>query len=255
MALSRGRRMLGANILGSGASVSYLPSDTTGLQLALDYRIGLKKSVGGDPATLANDEIGYWEDQSGQGNHFSQTTMADKLTLESDGGLLVPRADGISDYLDVISLLSAGGTSARTLFMLAKAMTVPNSTELMFCINHDDGGAGSGKAFSITGEIAVRTYGYIEVYDTALSQANYQAVTVRNPASANVSDAQAWLDGSELSVSTITDGAINVLGTKTALAKIESSFANIRIKAIWFYNVEKSDVERAAIETEMALIP
>jgi len=235
---ARRRRLL--FYAGAGGSNPYVPSDTDGLRLALDYRSGVIESGG---------LVSQWTDLSGNDNHFTQATTANKPTLAVDGVAF----DGIDDFVDIANLLSAGGSSARTLFIKARAVTVDAGG--IFAINDQQAGTGNARSWNLTPEIAMRVAGF-ELYDAALSTSNYEIITIRNPTSGDISSLQAWVNGSELGVSGGggTDG-FNVQGTVSAIGRSAINYGNIRYKAIWFYNVQKNNTERAALEAEMALIP
>ncbi len=92
----------------------FLPTDLTGLQLWLDandastlFQDAAKTTAAGD-----GDVVGAWADKSGQGKDATQTTTADKPTLQTGivNGLPVVRFDGTDDFLNIpdLSALTEG---------------------------------------------------------------------------------------------------------------------------------------------------
>jgi hypothetical protein len=84
-----------------GASPQFIEPAWT---LHLDANLDTYESNGGAASTDGND-VGYWLDQSGAGNHVQQTTAAKKphLFTNVQNGLSVVRGDGADDAMGTIA--------------------------------------------------------------------------------------------------------------------------------------------------------
>jgi hypothetical protein len=93
-------RPLGIGWGAGGGTV--LPTDVTGLQLWLKADAGLYQDAAKTtPATLDDDPVGAWEDQSGNGEDATQATASKRplLKLAIVNGQSVIRFDGTDDTL------------------------------------------------------------------------------------------------------------------------------------------------------------
>ena len=101
---------LGAGPSGSG---SFSPLSIAGLQLWLKADAGLYTDAAmTTPAVNDADVVGGWADQSGNGNHATQATTANKplLKLAVVNGKPVVRFDGADDLLQTISNMPAANS-------------------------------------------------------------------------------------------------------------------------------------------------
>ncbi|MBK9122796.1 MAG: hypothetical protein IPM16_06700 [Chloroflexi bacterium] len=87
-----------------GGGAAFVPTDISGLALWLDASDSttlFQDSAGTTPATANDDVIGRWADKSGNGNHATQETTANKPLLKTavQNGLNTVRGDGTDDSL------------------------------------------------------------------------------------------------------------------------------------------------------------
>ncbi len=80
-------------------SATFAPSDLAGLTLWLEHDSGVYQDTVGGTLAATNDPVGAWEDQSGQGNHATQTGTA-RPTRGADGIIF----NGSSTYLENAAL-------------------------------------------------------------------------------------------------------------------------------------------------------
>ena len=102
----------------------FLPTDIAGLKLWLKADTGtFQDAAMTTPAAADGDVVGGWADQSGNANHATQATTANKplLKLAIQYGKPVVRFDGTNDGLQIASLTLPTFTS---LFVTAKFTTV-----------------------------------------------------------------------------------------------------------------------------------
>jgi len=91
---------IGLHIITPGGA-AWSPTDIAGCQLWLKADAGTYQDAAmTTPASIDTDPVGGWQDQSGSGNHVTQTTAGNKpaLKLNIKNGLPVTRFDG-GDYL------------------------------------------------------------------------------------------------------------------------------------------------------------
>jgi hypothetical protein len=101
MGRALGLSVLGVPLgLGGSAAAAFDPLDLSPA-LWLKADAGLYQTSGGSAATADGDPVGEWQDQSGNGRHFSQSTEANRPTLKLNiqNGLPVVRLDGSNDSL------------------------------------------------------------------------------------------------------------------------------------------------------------
>jgi len=106
----------------------FSPLDIAGLQLWLDFSdvsTLFQDSAGTTPVTADGDVIGKALDKSGQGNHASQATTADKPLYKTNiqNGRSIARKD-YGDRLDSSIITSAGN---YTVFYTMKATGIDNA--------------------------------------------------------------------------------------------------------------------------------
>lgn len=101
-----------------------MPPPSTGLQLWLEADAGTFQTSGGAAATADGDPVGEWQDQSGNGRHFGQTTAGLRPTLRLNvrNGLPSIRPDGFDDYLTTASTL----TGAHVFAVIFPGTTLPD---------------------------------------------------------------------------------------------------------------------------------
>lgn len=86
----------------STGTPSFSPSSISGLQLWLDSTTGLFDATsGGSPVTADGSAVARWEDQSGNGRHFTQSTSLNRPLLKTSiqNSKNVVRFDGTNDAM------------------------------------------------------------------------------------------------------------------------------------------------------------
>jgi len=132
--------------------------------------------------------------------------------------------DGISNGLEINSLLGMGGQSARTVFL---AMRVNDATtQIGFSLNSrlKPSTASRFHLYGITPEIGVRVFGGNKLFSGILSS-DLSFLLIQNPANATVQNISAFLNGEELIESSAVGASIiNILGDTTGIGFRAASF-------------------------------
>lgn len=112
------------------AAASWVPSDKTGLKAWYkgDGTVW-QDSARTTSATADTDPVGAWDDASGNGNHLTQGTSANRPTLQTAelNGKAVVRGDGTNDTLGVLSIGTFTDATIGILFKSATASRWPMS--------------------------------------------------------------------------------------------------------------------------------
>ena len=109
-----------------GGATAFKPSDIAGLQLWLDATTGLFDATsGGSAVTTDGSAVARWEDQSGNGNHVTQTTSNNRPILKTSivNSRNVVRFDGSNDNLSGGDILDLGNDSAFIGMVIKSAST------------------------------------------------------------------------------------------------------------------------------------
>ena len=200
-------------------------------------------------------KVATWDDLSGEDNHATQTTEANKPTYK--GNVLnskpVVRFDGVNDHL-IIDALLAGGTSSRTIFIVAKSDTIGNKA--MFMLNGDRSGTANARFYDITPEIWVRVFGNQQFHESFPTE--FAILTIGNAENAKVNEIYGWLDESLLTAvgSANGDTTLNILGTRSSIGTILNDITTYAWKGdiaeILVYNRELYDSEREMVEAYLS---
>ena len=112
---------------------SFSPSNIAGLSLWLDATTGLFDATsGGSAVTTDGGSVARWEDQSGNGRHITQSTLASQPILKTaiQNGKNIIRFDGTNDILRRSgAFVHAQG--AATIFVVVSATTAGVNRRLM----------------------------------------------------------------------------------------------------------------------------
>jgi hypothetical protein len=111
-----------------GAVKAFSPSDISGLQLWLDATTGLFDATsGGSAVTTDGSAVARWEDQSGNGRHFKQSTNNNRPVLKTSvqNSKNIIRFDAVNDFMEMDSAFS-GINSACYFIVLQIADDPPN---------------------------------------------------------------------------------------------------------------------------------
>ncbi len=114
---------LGSGSRGKGAV--FAPTDIAGLLLWLDADVGLFTDAAATiPVTADGDVVGTWQDQSGNGNDFSQTTASKKPEFKTSqiNSKDVVRFDGIDNLLTAPNFSSVLEGSIFVTYQLTAAL-------------------------------------------------------------------------------------------------------------------------------------
>ena len=218
---------------------------------------GLVLWLDANAITGLNDgvKVATWDDLSGEDNHATQTTEANKPTYK--GNVLnskpVVRFDGVNDHL-IIDALLAGGTSSRTIFIVAKSDTIGNKA--MFMLNGDRSGTANARFYDITPEIWVRVFGNQQFHESFPTE--FAILTIGNAENAKVNEIYGWLDESLLTAvgSANGDTTLNILGTRSSIGTILNDITTYAWKGdiaeILVYNRELYDSEREMVEAYLS---
>lgn len=199
------------------------PTSLTGLQLWLDASDAstLFDATSGGSLVAADGAVARWEDKSGNGRHFTQSTSGSRPARKTNqqGGLDALLFDGSNDHMIGGDYLDLNGTNQITVFLVVKARTSSvNSIELIN--KRDNTGTDSGWYFYTnssgkleTGLVSSGNYFVLES-NSAVAAFNSGAVwTFRTTAGSATSATAQYRNGSPIA-STVafneTQGAANV---------------------------------------------
>lgn len=114
-----------------GATKAFSPSDISGLQLWLDATTGLFDATsGGSAITTDGSAVARWEDQSGNGRHFKQSTNNNRPVLRTSiqNSRNIIRFDGSNDFMEMGSAFS--GITQACYFIALKIVSDPPSVQI-----------------------------------------------------------------------------------------------------------------------------
>ncbi len=201
------------------------------------------------------DDRGFvWADKSGNDNHAFQSNSNHQPIYSFNDSINKPvlQFDGKNDHLIINSLL-AGGTSGRTIFIVAKSKVIANKGILV--LNAEYAGDLDGSFYQITPEIYVRVSGRKEFNESASDQ--FSIIAIQNDENDTTGDIVGWLNGVSLTPKTTERNAtLNILGDKTSIG---TSLYNIGVYAwegelaeIIVYDYALDGDERKAVESYLA---
>lgn len=111
-----------------GGTAAFSPANISGLQLWLDATTGLFDATsGGSAVTTDGSSVARWEDQSGNGRHFKQSTSNDRPVLKTSiqNSRNIIRFDGSNDFMQMDFAFS--GITAACYFIALKIVSDPPS--------------------------------------------------------------------------------------------------------------------------------
>jgi len=229
---------------GSSEDDSFSPTDFSNLELWLD-------AADGDTITESGGALSQWDDKSGNVRHATQGTGA--LQPIYTTGLLNGLPGIVFDDSDDFMALASQpiiGTTARTLFFVARSDTQSALSPFMALT---DDLTGSGGAYDISAEIAVRVDGGNAIYaNDDMSSASI--LTLLNEASEDVEETVAYLNGALLIQSSANAIAIDT-NTGNALLGITSSTNNTldgALHEIIIYSKLLSEIERVTVHNYLS---
>lgn len=124
----------------TASATTFASAAASGAVIDLDSEAGLFQDVAGTTAvTTDGDAVGRWEDQSGNGNHFTAITDGSNRPTYKENivnGLPVVRADGVDDHLRSASNISL---TDCTIFFVISPKENGNTTRLLYHFDGSDG--------------------------------------------------------------------------------------------------------------------
>ncbi|MCF8223015.1 MAG: hypothetical protein K9J25_07685 [Bacteroidales bacterium] len=201
-----------------------------------------------------DDQVGTWEDFSGNNNDFSQLTAADQPLYKTSvfNGKPVIRFDGSSDFMTGPSIIN--GNVGRTIFIVGKMASSTGTWDgLLVNLDYPQTG-GSGSTYSITAEVAVRVNGNI-VFNEGFGTTNTRLLTIRNAAGANVTAVEAYLEGVGLTEASSSGATINtgINGTSIGYSDHVTDYFDGDMAEIIFYDNELNNSQRIIVENYLAV--
>lgn len=113
-----------------GGAPAFRPSDISGLQLWLDATTGLFDATsGGSAVTTDGSAVARWEDQSGNGRHFTQSTSNNRPVLKTSiqNNKNIIRFDAVNDFMQMGSSFS--GLTSACYFIVLKITNDPPTNQ------------------------------------------------------------------------------------------------------------------------------
>jgi len=206
-----------------------------------------------------NDPVNSWPDESGNGNDFSQDTGSPAFITNAVNSLPVVRFDG-NDGMNAADIVT--GNIGRTLFTVGiqnnSTGTSPFNSDAdeasYFLELNEDRSGGSGRSYMATMEVALRVSGN-KIFDDGLAGGStYRLITMKNATGDNVTDTEAYLDGTQLGESSSSAATINtnsggtyIGGFGTSNATFDGDLAEIAI-----FNTELNEAQRRIVENYLA---
>lgn len=210
-----------------------------------------KDTAGTDPVTADGDAVARIDDKSGNGNHLTQATLAERPLYKTSGGLHWLEFDGSNDRLSVSKTVTLGSGAGWSVFSAQRELTRTTGCvyslgntgagRLTAAIPYSDGvayfdaGGTSGVARISGAWVAVGT-------DTVTTQQRAQSTNAYS----------VFRNGSSFGTPT-TNGA-NISGTEYAMGDFNAAgfghFAG-RIYGLIFVEADKS-AQRADVEGYLA---
>lgn len=262
--LSLSKRKRGLRLAAPEES-AFSPSSLSGLGLWLHADVGLfQDDAGTTPAVLDNDPVGLWQDQSGNGRHFSQATAANKpLLILTAFGASLPgvRGDGATDYL--VNTANLINDLAGSMFISYRFHGTVGSFRAAFA------SCDTALTTKILHFAPQRTSGQTIRQNSAGTADEVRAegipITLTTYLGGWMSDGAAYRirrNGAEFSPLTVVSGANNGdwfgdtadrdnMTLFGALTTVLGSQANIDIREIVYYNRQITAGEIASLETYM----
>jgi hypothetical protein len=113
-----------------GGAAAFSPKDISGLELWLDATTGLFDATsGGSAVTTDGSAVARWEDQSGNGRHFKQSTANNQPILKTSiqNSKNIIRFDGANDFMEMDSAFS--GLTSASYYVVLKIANDPPSVQ------------------------------------------------------------------------------------------------------------------------------
>lgn len=237
----------------TGAGSSFTPSDINGLVLWFD---AAQDAYTDDAATVAagnNDTVAVWQDQSGQGNHATNTTAAQRPTYKTNEVNSLPaiKGDGSADWLQLANGAPITGSGARTIFIVAKAGAADGDHFLD--LGNYGTGTTTGADFSIANNNGLRVYcnNGFRKWSTGVSTSAYEIVCIKGDG-ANTNTLTAYIDGAALSVDSTTAASLNTGDDGALFRRTDTTpYTAGYLAEVIVYNSDLSTSDRLRVESHL----
>ena len=224
--------------------VGFQPTDIAGCELWLDAEQGVYKDAG---TTLAanNETVQQWNDQSGNGNHVSQSTAVNRPTYKTSG--INSKAsidfDGIGDFMDSTTPVVS---APNTVFAVFNQTTNTINGGVVW-----DSDSGDRHNFFWRNSSGFYEAAAVNAEVTTISTltADYIAAVVYNGASSSI-----HMNGADVGDGSVDLGSNSLNGiTVGALrSNITGWYMDGQIAELVVYNSVLSTADRQAVETYLA---
>ena len=241
------------------------PTSITGLQLWLDASDAstLFSATTGGSLVAADGAVARWEDKSGNGRHFTQSTAGSRPARKTNqqNGRDALLFDGSNDHLIGGDYLDLNGTNQITIFLALKTLT-SNASNLEILNKRDDTGTDSGWYVNLgaTSKLSfalVNNATYFVLDSNSAVSANNGAVLSFKTIAGSPSSSQSQYRNGSLVASTVsfneTSSAANIskavyLGILDFAGTLYRPFAGNFCEVI-IYNAALSDANRSVVES------
>jgi len=238
---------------------------SAGLQLWLDASDAstLFNATTGGSLVAADGAVARWEDKSGNGRHFTQSTSGSRPARKTNqqNGLDALLFDGSNDHLIGGDYLDLNGTNQMTMFLAIKTLT-SNAASLELINKRDGTGGDSGwvvslSSTSVLGLVLIDNATYFAYESNSAVAANNGAVfTVKTIAGSPSTSSALHRNGSLLASSVIANETASAANISKAvyigILELNSVFARPfsgNFCEVIAYNSNLSDANRAAVES------
>jgi len=165
--------------------------------------------------TVSN-EVSEWRDKSGQGNHFTQSTTANK-PIYNESNIAVEYST--SDHkLDITSLLGIGGQNARTMFFVINPDILSTNDTIIYLNS-----TAIGDVYWFRSSMRALVTGQDVTFNPSLTTGSKLILYLSNDASEQAQDIDAEIDRVVSTNQSSSTTTINIDGTTTTLGNIFSA--------------------------------
>jgi hypothetical protein len=234
---------------------TFAPDDLANLVLWLKADVGVYQDVAGTtPSDSDTDVVKLWQDQSGEGNDFSNASGDCTWEDNEVNSLPAIKGSGTSNgWLGGLAPVT-GGTS-RTIFFLVKTEGTA-ATQVFADLGYQNGPwSGEDYAFYEDSDIIVED-GKREFSDD-YSNAAYQVVTLRQDGD-STSDMSLWIDGVQSGVDATGARTINTANNNTSAtlfcrnSATKALYSEALIVEVVAYDTNLSDSDRENVEVYLS---
>jgi hypothetical protein len=242
-------------IASSSVLPAFTPSDVSNLTCWLDATTGLFDATSGGSAVTSNaGAVARWEDQSGNGRHFTQATSNDRPTLRTSvlNSKSIVRFDGTNDKLTGAAASNFISSTAHSVFVVGKAASVSTNSINSYenAALYGDTGGFMSIYFRSTGLVGAYVWDGNDDTATRSYTINTNAIFYSELSSASI---RARLNGGAeaATASGSTQGTGNTMQVGRQY-NTNSYCLNGDIAEILFYNVGLSSTDREKVEGYLA---